>query len=173
MPTFRRTLAATLAAIVAALLFALAPAATAKPKPPQPPPRPERLIDPATESDPVFRKMLQYREWYRTTFKISPGSNVAVFHFKYPNGAEGYWAIHSDPAKNTEQAPKGHSERRAFRIMTQLGIDTDTVDKTLSELETCTLPRRDCKGLMAREFRKTEIGHLNPYPEDKAVRDAS
>jgi uncharacterized repeat protein (TIGR01451 family) len=126
-----------------------------------------------TETDPDYQKMLRYREWYRTTFDISPGANVAVFKFKYPNGATGFWAIHSDPTKNTEEAPTGHSERRAYRIMTQLGIDTKTVAKTLSELETCTLPRRDCKGLMAREFPKTEIGHLRPYSADKAVRDAS
>ena len=166
MPTFRRTLAATFAAIVAALLIALAPAATAKPKPPQPPPLPERQLDPGTERDPVFKKMLAYREWYRTTFRISPGSNVAVFHFKYPNGAEGYWAIHSDPGKNTPDAPTGHSEKRAMRIMRSLGIDTNTVDKMLSELETCNLPGRKCKSMVAREFRNATVGHLNPYPDD-------
>ena len=173
MPTFRRTLAATFAAIVAALLIALAPAATAKPKPPQPPPLPERQLDPGTERDPVFKKMLAYREWYRTTFRISPGSNVAVFHFKYPNGAEGYWAIHSDPGKNTPDAPTGHSEKRAMRIMRSLGIDTNTVDKMLSELETCNLPGRKCKSMVAREFRNATVGHLNPYPDDPAVRKES
>jgi uncharacterized repeat protein (TIGR01451 family) len=173
MPTFRRTLAATFAAIVAALLIALAPAATAKPKPPQPPPRPERMIDPATESDPVYKKMLEYREWYRTTFKISPGSNVAVFHFKYPNGKEGYWAIHSDPTANTEQRPTGHSEWRGKRILQSLGIDLDTVDKTLSELETCNLRGRKCKMMMARDFKNTEIGHLRAYPDDPDVRKES
>ena len=55
----------------------------------------------------MFKKMLQYREWYRTTFKISPGSNVAVFHFKYPNGAEGYWAIHSDPGQEHRAGAQG------------------------------------------------------------------
>jgi uncharacterized repeat protein (TIGR01451 family) len=170
--TFRRSCIAVLLAVVAALSIVQA-TATAKPEPPQPPPRPERLIDPGTESDPVFKKMLQYREWYRTTFRISPGANVAVFHFRYPNGAEGYWAIHSDPSKNTAHAPTGHSEWRGMRIMRSLGIDTNTVDKMLSELETCNLTGRKCKGMVAREFKKAEVGHLNTYPDDPDVRKES
>jgi uncharacterized repeat protein (TIGR01451 family) len=172
MLTFRRSCIAVLLAVVAALSIVQA-TATAKPKPPQPPPLPEWQIDPATESDPVFKKMLQYRDWYRTTFRISPGSNVAVFHFKYPNGAEGYWAIHSDPTKNTDAKPTGHSERRAERIMRSLGIDKNSVTEILSELETCNLPGRKCKTMVAREFKHAKVGHLNPYPDDPAVRKES
>ena len=135
MPTFRRTLAATLAAIVAALLFALAPAATAKPKPPQTPPRPERLIDPATESDPSSGRCSSTASG-TDDVRLRPGSKSRCSTSSIRT-ARRVRAIHSDPAKNTEQAPTGHSEWRALRIMRPLGIDTNTVDKTLSELETC------------------------------------
>jgi hypothetical protein len=120
---------------------------------------------------PLWRKMLQLRKWYRTTFGIpARSSNVAVFHFRYPNGAEGFWAINNKPGKNTDAAPTGHAERRGFRILRSLGIDTGTVDDVLSEFQPCNQRGRYCRKLLAREFTKARVGYLTPYPEDNDLR---
>jgi hypothetical protein len=152
MFTFRRGWIAALLAVVAAVWIATA-TATAKPKPPQPPPLPQEQIRPGAEMDPVTKRLLEHIRWYRATFRISPGANVAAYHFKYPNGADGYFAIHSDPTANTPEAPTGHAERRLARVLRSVGIDLNTVDEVATELEPCNLPGRKCKRILAREVK--------------------
>lgn len=161
-----------LLAVVAALSIMQA-TATAKPKPPPPKPLPQYQYDPATETDPIVRKLVDHIRWYRATFRISPGANIAAFHFKYPNGADGFFAIHSDPTANAPEAPTGHAERRLARVLTSVGIDLDTVDKEATELEPCNLPGRKCKLMLARDTPKAEVHFQNRYGDDRAERQAS
>ena len=144
MLTFRRSCIAVLLAVVAALAIVQA-TATAKPKPP-PKPLPQTQYDPATESDEIVRQLWEYIDWYRDTFRIPGTQNIAAYHYKYPNGADGFFAIHSDPTKSTPDAPKGHSERRIAEILKSVGIDTDTVDNVATEFEPCISPAGTASG---------------------------
>jgi uncharacterized repeat protein (TIGR01451 family) len=172
MLTFRRSCIAVLLAFVAALSIVQA-TATAKPKPPQPPPLPQEQVRPGTETDPITKRLIEHIRWYRETFRISPGANVAAYHFKYPNGADGYFAIHSDPTANTPEAPTGHAERRLARVLRSVGVDLDTVDKVATELEPCNLPGRKCKRILAREVKNAKVAYLNPYGDDPVERRES
>jgi uncharacterized repeat protein (TIGR01451 family) len=158
----RRGWIAVLLAVVAALSISQA-TATAKPKPP-PKPLPQSQYDPATERDEIVNRLWDYVDWYRETFRIPGTQNVSAYHYKYPNGADGFFAIHSDRTRSTPDAPTGHAERRLAEVLKSVGIDLDTVDDLVTEYEPCDLPGRHCKRFLPEEVKNARVSFKHPYP---------
>jgi hypothetical protein len=121
-----------------------------------------RLWDPS-----VARALAYDAQIYRVLHNIPAWRNVAVFRYKLPNGEERTLAI--DSARYTKgggkHAGEGHSEERLDLILERWGIDPEWVTEIYSELEPCTLPGHNCKGMIKETFPNLQtVYHSLDYP---------
>jgi uncharacterized repeat protein (TIGR01451 family) len=126
--------------------------------------------------DPNIASGLAYdAQIFRVLHNIPAGRNVAVFRYQLPNGEVRTLAI--DSARYTRGGGKhrgeGHSEERLDLILERWGIDPEWVTEIYSELEPCTLPGHNCKGMIKQTFPNLRgVYHSLDYPYEHGGDDA-
>jgi Xanthomonas XOO_2897-like deaminase len=112
--------------------------------------------------------------WYRDQFpNVSPGRDVVVFEYTYPNGERGSMALESASYGTqglSENAVVGHAERRLGTLLQQHDIDPDDVDAIYSELAPCDY--QSCDTWIAKMFPNAKVYYSFDYGGSKATNTA-
>jgi hypothetical protein len=118
--------------------------------------------------DPSVADGLAYdAQIYRVLHNVSPRRNVAVFRYELPNGEVRTLAIDSEPFSpgGGRHLGEGHSEERLEHILRKWGIEPEWVTDIYSELEPCSLPGHNCRGMLGKTFPKLRsVQHSLEYP---------